>query len=111
MSRKFLALGDDIRTGSKIELPKYLVEVGVPWTDLEGRILLLADEVLDIFFTFFLDHQFVFLCMFGFECAGQTENSGCFVKKVDSDLDRIRLSKRPTITKPSHGGVAIFFLI
>ncbi|KAL0016046.1 hypothetical protein SO802_003115 [Lithocarpus litseifolius] len=36
LSSKFLSLSDDMRTGSMLELPKYLVEVGEPYVSPEG---------------------------------------------------------------------------
>ncbi|XP_062146507.1 uncharacterized protein LOC133854358 isoform X3 [Alnus glutinosa] len=36
LSRKFLSLSEDVRTGSLLELPKYLVEVGEPCARPEG---------------------------------------------------------------------------
>ncbi|XP_059444436.1 uncharacterized protein LOC132176289 isoform X2 [Corylus avellana] len=36
LSRKFLSLSEDVRTGTLLELPKYLVEVGEPCVSPEG---------------------------------------------------------------------------
>ncbi|KAF7139128.1 hypothetical protein RHSIM_Rhsim07G0080700 [Rhododendron simsii] len=37
LSRKYLKSFEDVRSGSTFELPKYLVEVGEPWTCPEGE--------------------------------------------------------------------------
>lgn len=40
LSRKFLKLSENVRSGSTFELPKYLVEVGEPRIGPEGNFLL-----------------------------------------------------------------------
>ncbi|KAK9275528.1 hypothetical protein L1049_022795 [Liquidambar formosana] len=37
LSSKFLKLSEDVQSGSTVELPKYLVEVGEPWTSFGGE--------------------------------------------------------------------------
>ncbi|KAF5938521.1 hypothetical protein HYC85_022780 [Camellia sinensis] len=38
LSRKYLKLSENVTSGSTFELPKYLVEVGEPWTNLEEKL-------------------------------------------------------------------------
>lgn len=67
MSSKFLALSDAVRTGSTVELPKYLVEVGEPWT--EGMVLFCAVGVWDYLsfsFLILLNHQLLIVVVFNY---------------------------------------------
>eukprot|EP00261_Vitis_vinifera_P026320 XP_010659685.1 PREDICTED: uncharacterized protein LOC104881368 isoform X1 [Vitis vinifera] len=102
LSSKFLALSVDVRTGSTIELPKYLVEVGEPWTNLEGEAQnngCLGKEVNSDLDNIQLSRRVPIIK----PSHGDAQNNGCLGKEVDSDLDKIKFSRRVTINKPLRG--------
>ncbi|XP_034706394.1 uncharacterized protein LOC117930050 isoform X2 [Vitis riparia] len=102
LSSKFLALSVDVRTGSTIELPKYLVEVGEPWTNLEGEAQnngCLGKEVNSDLDNIQLRRRVPIIK----PSHGDAQNNGCLGKEVDSDLDKIKFSRRVTINKPLRG--------
>uniref|UniRef100_A0A2N9H892 5'-3' DNA helicase ZGRF1-like N-terminal domain-containing protein n=1 Tax=Fagus sylvatica TaxID=28930 RepID=A0A2N9H892_FAGSY len=71
LSSKFLSLSEDVRTGSMLELPKYLVEVGEPCVSPQGALQNNAHSEKDV------DSNFSI-----------------------SSVDEIKLSKRVPINKP-----------
>jgi len=64
LTSKFLSLSEDVKVGSKLALPKYLVEVGEPLMSSEGII---GSLELGFYLTFFISIALEFSSILGFD--------------------------------------------